>query len=62
MIIDRWGQRVYESWDWKAKGWAGDYNGNGTTVPEGVYMFMMQATDFDNEVIQKFNGPINVIR
>ncbi|MCX6352618.1 MAG: PKD domain-containing protein [Bacteroidetes bacterium] len=61
-IIDRWGQIMYESDNFDLGGWKGDYLGNGITAPEGVYMYYINVTDYDNLEIKKFKGNITILK
>lgn len=58
-IFNRWGQLVFESLD-PAFEWNGT-NLNGITVPEGVYVYVMKALDFEGKEIEE-SRTITVIR
>lgn len=58
-IYNRWGEVIWESHNIQI-GWDGTYNGN--PVPEGTYVWTVQAKDIRNDGKVKFNGHINLIR
>lgn len=62
IIINRWGQEVYRSNDYKDKGWLGDFQGDGILQEEGVYKYFIQVTDFSNENIFKYQGNITLLK
>jgi gliding motility-associated-like protein len=57
-IFNRWGQLLFNADD-ASKGWDGSYKGK--IVPDGVYVFMLQAKGADN-VIYKQSGHITVFQ
>jgi len=61
-ILDRWGEEVYYSEDYNEKGWDGTYRKTGDKVPEGMYMYSIEATDYDNLEIRKYKGTIVIIQ
>ena len=61
LIVDRWGQQVFRSFDINAP-WNADYNGNGVKVPEGVYVYYIKAGDFSNTNFTSLKGTITVLR
>ncbi len=58
-IYNRWGQVVWNSKD-PAIGWDGTFNGE--IVPEGSYIWTLEAGDVQNDKRYNFNGHINVLR
>ena len=52
IVINQWGQAVYESGLGYTNNWDGNYGGNGLkfgtgTVPEGIYYFVFKPNKFD---------------
>jgi len=52
IVINQWGQVVYESGLGYTNNWDGNYGGNGLkfgtgTVPEGIYYFVYKPNKFD---------------
>lgn len=58
-IFNRWGQLVFESSDPNFS-WDGS-SLNGGSVPEGVYVYVMKALDFENKEIEE-SRTVTVIR
>jgi gliding motility-associated-like protein len=58
-IYNRWGQQIYETTNTDGRGWDGTFNG--TPQPEGVYVYMIDATFKDGQ-IEHHQGNITLIR
>ena len=58
MIFDRWGEKVYESYD-QFEGWDGTYKGQFQSP--GVYIYEVQIVYLDGVQIFR-NGSITLIR
>ncbi len=61
-IMDRWGEIVYTSDDFKTMGWNGTYRDTGKRLPDGVYIYSIEATDYDNLEIKKYKGNIYLLQ
>jgi gliding motility-associated-like protein len=59
IVFDRWGSEVFKSRDMK-EGWNG-YSASGEPLPEGVYGFILEARDKDNQNIHEV-GQVTLIR
>lgn len=59
IIFNRWGETVFESFD-KDGAWDGTYGGR--IVPEGTYVWKIEAKDAINDNKYQFKGTVNVIR
>jgi gliding motility-associated-like protein len=59
MIFNRWGEVVFESYNPNSE-WDGTYNGK--AVPDGVYVWRIQALDERTDKQYEFNGHITIIR
>jgi gliding motility-associated-like protein len=59
-VFNRWGQMVYETNSIAFK-WDGTSSTSGTPVPEGVYVYVIEAITFDNKQVKQ-NGTITLIR
>ena len=63
MIFDRWGEKVYESFNFEIgdldKYWDGYFNGQKAT--EGVYAYLIQVSH-PNEEIEYFTGDVTLVR
>jgi gliding motility-associated-like protein len=57
-VYDRWGKIIFETTD-KKIGWDGTYNGS--EVNEGVYMYILKATLYNRQTVEK-KGNVTVIR
>lgn len=57
-IFDRWGSQLFVSQD-KDLGWDGTYHGK--IVPNGVYLYKVQAVGLDGKVYD-FKGTVHLIR
>ena len=57
-IFNRWGQLIFNS-DQPSKGWDGTFGGK--EVPDGVYIYLIDAKGVDN-VIYKKTGHVTVLR
>lgn len=57
-IFNRWGQLLFSA-DAPSKGWDGKTDG--TTVPDGTYMYILKAKGADNTIYDK-QGTINVFQ
>ncbi|WNJ19572.1 gliding motility-associated C-terminal domain-containing protein [Pontibacter sp. G13] len=60
-IFNRWGQQVFESVN-PEEGWNGQDQKSGGDVPEGVYVYFLEATLADGERTVIKQGNINLIR
>ena len=58
-IYNRWGQVVYETTNTDGRGWDGTFNG--VPQPEGVYVYMIDATFKDGQ-IEHHQGNITLLR
>jgi gliding motility-associated-like protein len=58
-VFNRWGQLVFETSRTDGRGWDGRFNG--TAQPQGVYVYMIEAT-IDNSREEKYNGNVTLIR
>jgi gliding motility-associated-like protein len=58
-IYNRWGQLVYETTSTDGRGWDGSLNG--TPQPEGVYVYMIDATYKDGQ-IEHHQGNVTLLR
>jgi gliding motility-associated-like protein len=58
IVYNRWGKKMYE-WTDVAAGWDGTSNGN--EVPEGVYFYVITATDLKDKVFDK-KGSVTLLR
>jgi gliding motility-associated-like protein len=59
LIYNRWGEVIWESKDPSAK-WDGTFNGQ--IVPQGTYVWTIDAKDTINDNKYQYTGYINVIR
>ncbi len=57
-IYNRWGEEIFVSHD-PTKGWNGYYQGE--IVPDGIYMYTLNFTYFDNKSYQ-FKGSITILK
>ena len=58
-IFNRWGEQLYQSYD-KENGWDGTVRLTDRKVPQGVYLYVIEATD-DLGFTHKLEGLVNVI-
>jgi len=58
-IFNRWGEQLYQSYD-KENGWDGTVRTTDRKVPQGVYLYVIEATD-DLGFTHKLEGLVNVI-
>lgn len=58
-IFDRWGEKLWETKDFKESGWDGTYKDK--PVQLDVYMYTITLTDFRDKVYN-MNGTVHVIR
>jgi len=58
-IFNRWGEIIWESHNPDAE-WDGTYGGK--PVPEGLYIWILKATDYTTDQKYEFNGHINLLR
>ena len=58
-IYNRWGQLVYETTATDGRGWDGSFNG--VPQPEGVYVYMIDATYKDGQ-IEHHQGNLTLLR
>jgi len=60
LIFNRWGELIYEWNDMSTnKGWDGQYKNN--DAPMGVYIYVINAADFDNKIYHK-TGYVTLLR
>ena len=57
-IYDQWGELQYQTTN-KANGWDGTYKG--TKQPVGVYVYYVEATMNDGQVVKK-KGTVTLLR
>ncbi len=58
-IYNRWGQQIYETTKTDGKGWDGSFNNQ--QQPEGVYVYIIDAT-FDDGQTEHHTGNVTLIR
>ncbi len=58
-IFNRWGQTIFETQQIEGRGWDGSFNG--TPQPEGVYVYLIEATFTDGQ-IDKRQGNVTLLR
>lgn len=58
-IYNRWGQLLFETKKLDGAGWDGKFNN--TQQPEGVYIYVIEAT-VDGKNIEKYHGNISLLR
>jgi len=58
-IFNRWGQTVFETNNTEGRGWDGRFNG--INQPEGVYVYLIEATFKDGQ-IEKHQGNVTLMR
>lgn len=58
-LYNRWGEIVYESFDPEGE-WDGTYGS--IIAPAGVYIWKINASDFENDNKYEFNGFVTIIR
>ncbi|MDA7804308.1 PKD domain-containing protein [Crocinitomix sp.] len=59
-IFNRWGERVFESFD-AAYGWNGTYGDRGV-VTDGVYVWQIEFGDTRSDKILKYQGHVTILR
>jgi gliding motility-associated-like protein len=61
-VYNRWGQLVYESNDYREQWYGNKEDGpSGNPLPQGVYMYILSATDTTGKV-QIGKGTVNIVR
>ena len=60
IIFDRWGNKVFETKDYK-KGWDGKVKNTNTIAQEDVYIWMVKLYDFNRQQ-HNYTGKVNVLR
>lgn len=60
VIFNRWGQQIYRSYDLE-NGWDGTTALSENKVSQGVYLYIVKATD-DKGFVHKFEGTVNVVQ
>jgi gliding motility-associated-like protein len=60
VIFNRWGQQIYRSFDLE-NGWDGTTGLSDNKVSQGVYLYIVKATD-DLGFVHKFKGTVNVVQ
>ena len=58
-IYNRWGQLLYETTNIDGRGWDGSFNG--TPQPEGVYVYLIEATFKDGQ-IEHHQGNVTLLK
>ena len=58
-IYNRWGQVIFETKSLEGRGWDGAFNG--TPQPEGVYVYVIDATFADGQKVHKV-GNLTLIK
>lgn len=58
-ILNSWGQLIFKTTDIKGRGWDGNFNGK--SQPQGVYIYLIEAT-IDNEEQESYKGNVTLIR
>lgn len=58
-IYNRWGQTIFETEQIEGRGWDGRFNG--VAQPEGVYIYLIEATFQDGQQVKK-QGNVTLIR
>ena len=61
MIYDRWGEVIWESFDYSIA-WDGTYGIGGQPVQDGVYSWVLQLKQKKNDRISRFSGTLIRIR
>jgi gliding motility-associated-like protein len=61
VIINRWGEVVFESND-LGEGWIGNFRGGAHYVPAGVYVWQLEVGTREQFVREKFTGHVTVLR
>lgn len=59
-IYNRWGQPVYEMHEFNT-GWDGTLGNTGNPLPSGVYYYLVEYCQYDEEILN-FRGSITLIR
>jgi hypothetical protein len=60
MILNRYGELVYESKD-MSQPWDGSFNGGDHYAPDGYYHYLLTATDQRGNIFEK-TGSILILR
>jgi gliding motility-associated-like protein len=61
-IFNRWGEIIFESYDYQ-RGWSGTYGGDGATqVQDGVYIWVIDVAEGSSNKKWKLEGHVNVLR
>lgn len=58
-VFNRWGEQVFESYDLEY-GWDGTYNGH--VLPEGTYVWKLQAGDAITDERHEWNGFVTILK
>lgn len=58
-VYDRWGTLVFETTKPEGRGWDGTYGGK--MMPFGVYVYQIEVI-FNNDILEKYNGNVTLIR
>ncbi len=61
VIFNRWGEKVFESFDSNAE-WNGTFGNTGDVVIEGSYVWIIEAKDIKNDNRYEFNGTISILK
>ena len=61
VIFNRWGEKVFESFDANAE-WNGTYGNNGDVVLEGTYVWVIDTKDIKNDNRYQFDGSITILK
>ncbi len=58
-VVNRWGQKVFETRQTDGRGWDGRFNG--TLQPEGVYVYLIKVV-FRNGAAENYQGNVTLLR
>ncbi|PSK95151.1 gliding motility-associated C-terminal domain-containing protein [Taibaiella chishuiensis] len=58
-VVNRWGQKVFETRQIDGRGWDGRFNG--TLQPEGVYIYLIKVV-FRNGASENYQGNVTLLR
>lgn len=58
-VVNRWGQKVFETTNTNGRGWDGKFNGK--EQPMGVYIYQIRAV-LKNGRVEEYNGNVTLVR
>jgi gliding motility-associated-like protein len=58
-LMNRWGQKMFETTQTNGRGWDGKFNG--ADQPDGVYIYLIKAT-FSNGATESYQGNVTLLR